>query len=313
MRAVVVALSMFLAAATAVTGAATRTFGRIDGLVLSDYRGTWTTIPTSINDRGDIAGWAVSEDGESAAFVRAAGGRYRTIADAATPTDINNRGAVVGVYLPCGSDACWPEGFVWSGTSGIQSLGSFFPYALNDKGDMAGVCASEQQACVLRDQVVSAVAEPDSEALGINAKGDVVGTYGDNRAFLLTANWAFRDIGRGVANDINDRGVIAGHRWKLLGERGERAVATVWTSRGTRSPAPEVSLGVAINSRGWVIANAWDAHEVPYSFAWNAATGVRLLLEGTEGAYIQVEDVNDRGEVVGTIGTHGAIWRLPRK
>jgi hypothetical protein len=69
---------------------------------------------------------------------------------------------------------------------------------------------------------------------------------------------------------------------------------------------------VAINKRNWVIANALDENELSYSFAWNASTGARVLVAPVSDLYVQLEDINDRGDIVGTWGTEAVIWRLRR-
>jgi hypothetical protein len=157
---------------------------------------------------------------------------------------------------------------------------------------------------------------PDAgEAHAINREGTVVGIYGDNRAFRLSNRWRMTDIGRAVAEDVNDHGVVAGHRWMEVPDRGERAVVTAWTKRGARSPG-DVGLGLAINGSGWVIALAWrvreDGAEEPYAFAWNSTTGARVALRSETGGYISPEAINDRGMIVGTIDDRPAVWRLSR-
>jgi uncharacterized membrane protein len=312
MRLLLPASLAFLAASTVAGGAARMTERVLDAVVLPDYRSDWYTVPTSINDRGEIAGYAFGEgDDEWVAFVRTRAGRDRAIARSAYTHDLNNHGVVVGTRVTCAGDDCGLEGYVWSRRDGLASLGSFYPFAVNDRGDMAGVCSDGLwRACVMRDGVVSPIAGDGSEARAINARGDVAGSYGDNRAFLLTAGWRFRDIGRGAAEAISDRGTVAGQRYQFLGERGERGVATVWTKRGARSPAREASTATAINRRGWVIVNAWDEHEETYSFVWNPATRRRLMLGSADGGWVFVEDINSHGTVVGTAGIHGAMWRV---
>jgi hypothetical protein len=98
-----------------------------------------------------------------------------------------------------------------------------------------------------------------------------------------------------------------------MGERGERAVVTAWTRGRPRSPFREVSLGIAINDRNWVIANAWDRDDRPFSLAWNLTTGVRVRLPGGPDDYVEAVDINDRNVIVGTSGLHAAIWRLRRR
>ena len=291
-----------------------RTAGHlVESVVLADYGGNWYTVPAAINNRGEIAGWASRGEDEWVAFVRSPRGQYEDIAERAFPYDINNRGEVVGVLFPCSGDECWREGFFWSREQGLQNLGSFLPSAVNDRGDMAGVCDALSQACVMRDNVVASIADPGSQAHGINARGDVVGIYGDNRAFHLSPDWQFNDIGRAVASDVNDRGIIAGHRWAEIGAQGERAMVTAWTKEGALSPAHEVGVGISINRRGWVIAYGYDANEESFSFIWDPGTNARVMLVSAAGGRVQFEDLNDRGDVVGRTDMGAVIWHVGQK
>jgi len=283
---------------------------RVESAILAPYAATWYTTPAAINNRGEIAGWATNEEGEWTAWIRSPRGRYTSIADRALPRDLNDRGEVVGLLFPCDADACWLEGFAWDATGGLRNLGSFLPFSVNERGDMAGVCEPGWQACVMRDGAITAIAGPGSEARGINRHGEVVGLYGDNRAFHLSAGWTFTDIGRAVATDISDRGVIAGHRWVELESRGERAMLTAWTRSGPISPAREVGIAITINRPGWVLAYGFDENEQSFSYIWNPSSAARLLLVSTEGGWVQLADVNDRGEVVGRTGRGPAIWTI---
>jgi hypothetical protein len=312
MRAVTTVLFALVLTIDIPSSAAERVRHVVESVLLANYGGDWYTVPTSINNLDEIAGWAVRGD-DWVAFTRTRRGRYEAIVDRAFTRDINDRGEIVGVLFPCDGDDCRIEGFIWSRERGLHNLGSFLPFAVNNHGDMAGVCDPPRQACIMRDGVVTMIAVPGSEARGINGRGDVVGVYGDNRAFHLTADWQFKDIGRAVAEDINDRRTIAGHQWTVFGARGERAMVTAWTAHGARSPLREVSLGAAINNRGWVIANAFDENETSYSFIWDPKTDARVMLDGPAGGSVQLEDVNDRGNVVGTAGMRAVIWQVRRK
>jgi hypothetical protein len=319
MRAIFTTLLTVVAATTLASGDAPAQTRHIEAQMLPQYGGDWYTAPTAINNRGEIVGWAVHDTSVwGVAFLRTQSGDYLPIAESAFPTDINDRGTVVGRVALCGgypAIPCRQEGFRWSRGAGLRMLGSFFPNAINERGEMAGFCRPDEQqlpaACVMRrDGVVTPIALPPSEARGINAYGEVVGVFGDNRAFHLTRRGQFKDIGRAVANDINDSGLIAGHRWLFLPERGERAVATAWTRRQLRSPALEASVGAAVNRDGWVIANAYDAQERPYSFIWNPTSGARVMLTGADGSWMQLVDLNDRGIVLGQVGAHAALWHV---
>jgi len=287
-----------------------------ESVVLADYGGDWATYPAAINNRGQIAGWALRGDGgQWVAFVRSPRGKYTAIAERAAARDINDRGAVVGVLSRCNEGDCLTEGFFWSAEQGLQNLGSFLPLSINDDGDMAGDCQLQWlwQACVMRGGTVSAITGPGSEARGINANGDVVGLYGDNRGFHFSTEGQFTDIGRAVASDINDYGVIAGHRWTVMPGRGERAMVTAWTEDGPLSPALEVGVAIGLNMKAWVIAYGFDENERYFTYIWNPATNARVMLESAGGGYVHLGDINDHGDVVGSVGPHGAIWRVRKK
>lgn len=308
-----VALLLAVLVTRSIPNSAAERVRRLDvSVVLPNYGDDWYTVPQSINNRGEIAGYAEREN-EGVAWVRTSRGRYEAIADRAFALDINNRGEAVGVRFPCETDECAGEGFFWSRDRGLQELGAFVPFSVSDNGDMAGACGSEWQACVMRGGAVSIVAGSDSVAYGINGKGHVVGRYGDNRAFHLTPDWQFNDIGRALATDINDRRTIAGHRWMPMGERGERAVVTVWSKGVARSPAREVSTAAGINNKGWVIANAWDAQERAYSFVWDSKTNARVILESSTDDWVLLESINDRGDVVGLSGERAVIWNVRQR
>jgi hypothetical protein len=294
----------------------------VAGTAILEYGGNWYTQPQAVNNRGEIAGYALrfNEENEEegwVAFIRSAAGHYQPIADRGHVFDMNEKSEVVGIIFPA-DESGWPEGFVWSRRRGLQNLGSFMPFSINARSDMAGVCeppSGLRQACLMRDGVVSVI--PDAgEARGINRAGTVVGTYGDNRAFQLSPDWRFADIGRAVAEDINNHGVIGGHRWMEIPGRGERAVVSAWTTRGVRSPG-DVGLGLAINDRGWLISIAWrvgdDGSEEPYSFAWNSTTNARVALTSRTGGFVLPEAINDRGLIVGTVDGRPMVWRLGGK
>jgi len=323
MPAILALLLVVSAGGSSLAEAADRRASSVAGKLIREYGGNWSTTPQAVNNRGEIAGYAVlfaeedEEDGEWVAFIRSAAGRYQPIANRGYVFDMNEKSEVVGIIFPA-DESGWLEGFVWSRRRGLQNLGSFLPFSINARSDMAGVCeppSGLRQACLMRDGVVSVIPDAD-EARGINRAGTVVGTYGDNRAFRLSPNWRFTDIGRAVAEDINNHGVIGGHRWMEIPGRGERAVVTAWTRRGVRSPG-DVGLGLAISDHGWMISIAWrvgdDGGEESYCFAWNSTTNARVTLTSRTGGFVLPEAINDHGLIVGTADGRPIVWRLRAK
>src|SRR5688572_21630954 len=112
MRPGIALLLALITTTTVAQGAAPRVSHLVESVVLSNYRGNWYTVPTSINNRGEIAGYATRAEDEGVAFIRTASGRYQRIADRGIAQDINNRGVVVGLRFPCNGDDCRTEGFV---------------------------------------------------------------------------------------------------------------------------------------------------------------------------------------------------------
>jgi hypothetical protein len=308
-----IAILLLVVSCASPLAAAERRTSSVSGTPIRPFGGDWSTVPQAVNNRGEIAGFAIREENEWVAFIRSREGRYQSIADRGFVYDMNDKGDVVGVLFV--DDFGTLEGFIWNRRRGLQTLGNFLPFSINERSDMAGVCETAiRQGCVMRDGVVSVI--PDaSEAHGINRAGTVVGVYGDNRAFRLTERFEFVDIGRGVAEDINDHGVIAGHRFLQVPNRGERAVVTAFTGRTVRSPG-DVGLGVAINESGWVISIAFrlgdDGVEHPYSFAWNSTSGKRVSLASSLGEFIIPEAINDRGLIVGTSEGVPMVWNLKK-
>jgi hypothetical protein len=90
-------------------------------------------------------------------------------------------------------------------------------------------------------------------------------------------------VGRAVASDINDRGVVAGHRWTIMSSGVERAMVTAWTKGGPLSPALEVGVAVRLNKKAWVLAYGYDENDArrPDGHASPVARGLPRHVGGT--------------------------------
>lgn len=171
-----------------------------------------TSAATAINDKGQVVGISGAcgiavggvsaaeavlwEDGVPIPIGNLGGHSWNT------PAAINNQGTVVGFSLPAGQDGTRNyEAFVWTREGGIRSLGK-------PEGDIR------------------------SAAFGVNDRGEIVGLSRGGpyvfRALMWDENGVMTDINDITepgspyllyANDINDRGEIAGQAF--VPETGE--------------------------------------------------------------------------------------------
>jgi probable HAF family extracellular repeat protein len=155
---------------------------------------------------------------------------------------------------------------------------------------------------------------PDSTAIGINDRGDVVGRSGDHA--VLWRNGRIHDLGTlggglSTAVDINERGDVVGYG-PLAEGGGDRAF--IW--RGGRlivlSPLPgfSSSFATAVNDRGQVLG---------YSTGDSGISAVLWRPDGTavdltaETGLSQVTDLDNAGRLVGSVTPDGmngypALW-----
>jgi probable HAF family extracellular repeat protein len=197
-----------------------------------------------INDRGEVAGYSFTSFTPNAStgvptvepfFWSASDGMIPIGSLGGTfggPWWINNNGQVTGSSNLAGDQTEHP--FIWSKTTGMKDLGTLggsfaHPDAMNDAGDVVGFSfiAGDQigHAFLWRGGVMTDLGAlptlPDTEALSINSKGQVVGgdafqdTYGflwENDGPIVLLNdlvlpGTNLSVTSGVA--INDEGEIA--------------------------------------------------------------------------------------------------------
>jgi uncharacterized membrane protein len=232
---------------------------RLEMEIIGSFPGFQVTLPSAINDHGIVVGAVFGENTPQKAFVWSRNGGFQVIAEnSAVAHDINNRGEVVG-DLAGGGGTTGQVGFIWTESGGLEILGeSFLPFAINDNGDMAGICLPAFFACVRVNGVETRIPTDDccdSLALGINNQGDVVGLAPHSedpeglRGFFFSRRGVFKwlsddDEQRLSPRDINDTGVVVG-RW----QEGDTPFAAFWRdARRTRASFP--SEAYAINNAG---------------------------------------------------------------
>jgi len=175
----------------------------------------------------------------------------------------------------------------------------------------------------------------ESFAHTINNAGQVVGDSeklsGDFHAFIWE-NGTMTDLGtlgndpNSFAEDINDVGQVIGDSGGLESEDFDffgfvDPSAFIWedgtiTPLGTL-PGDSFSSVIAINELGQVVGDSYNFTNDVHGFFWENGTMTEIGLLG--GANVLVEDINDAGQVIGSIEidiggglneTHAFIWNV---
>jgi len=289
---------------------------------LGTLEGPCCSSATAINNRGDIVGQ--SNVGPPMSAAHAFLWRAGHMSDLGTlggnnsfATDINDRGDVVG-YSDTASGLMhaflWRDGqMVDLGTlGGDTSLAT----AVNDRGEITGLSfasAFELHAFLWRDGVMSDLGTLNggfARAEDINNRGQVVGDSSVDGMNSVPVLWQRGTItalseGFGDATAINDRGQVTG---LYFGGNG----SFLWsngrlTDLGTL-PGATFSQAYGINNHGQIVGYTdFDA------FVWQRGkmTALPRLTTGNTSA----QDINDRGQIVGTSVTdpdfgdyHAVLW-----
>jgi uncharacterized membrane protein len=209
-----------------------------------------------------------------------------------------------------------PEGRVDLGTE-------FFPAAINNRGQIAGVCLAPELgdeefpgavACLWDDGVltplgISLGAGPWSpqrieQVGGINERGEVVFTGALGVAWLWSPLGGAVALPLATASGISNSGLIVGHS-------GEHTVAVLRRTDILRR-APHLFMPTAINSRGWMVGYELGEGSQT-SFLWRPSGIVTTLPSPTPLSYAGA--INDRGQIAGNVTMedgvmHAVVWTV---
>lgn len=192
----------------------------------------------------------------------------------AGPTDLNDRGEIVGL---CGSLPGVSQTFRWTESSGAQVLTT--------------------------NPVIGEADIPYINASGMIAlSGSVSGT---GHAFRYDDRNGLRDLGTlgfgSYTTAINSKGDVAGYSYTS----GRFSHAFIWTEKtgmqdlGTLGGS--TSAATSINDRGEVTGTAASADGSNHAFLWSKSAGMKDL--GVPAGYVHsaAAGINQRGEIYGTI------------
>lgn len=249
-----------------------------------------TATAVAVNDLGQVTGSASVDGAVSHAYrwsqAKGMVDLFRFSPRDSAGADINNRGEVTGVFRggPASNDT--PFAFFWSPRTGAINIGTLdvfsFATAINDAGTVVGYSGGD-------------------------------GPF-DYLGFRWTRQEGIRDIGTlpsefTLASDVNAAGYIVG---ATPFAPNQQVHAFLWTPRtgpidlgtgtGNRSTA------VKVNDKGMVIGNVLNFPVLFHGFVWTRETG--LVEIGADSPQIQTsaDDVNNRGQVVGTFGERAYVW-----
>lgn len=192
-------------------------------------------------------------------------------------------------------------------------------WAVNDFGVVAGsspgVSEQPQATLWLGQEVVDlgTLGGEYSEALGLNNRGQVVGSTGTAEGGAVPFIWsdgemrAIPGITAGQASGINDRGEVVG-----IAYEGEWIRAFIYDGEELRylSSSNTYVTAFSINNRGQVVGSIAVGPGRYHGYVWK--DGVFTDLESLGGDYDTAIDINDRGVVVGRsfdgISDHATSW-----
>jgi probable HAF family extracellular repeat protein len=292
---------------------------------------------TAVNDAGQVAGYSeLANRSDLRAFLWRQTTGMADLGLLGQPpgrslvSDLNNHGQVVGYSTVDGTG----RAFLWSRRSGMRDLGTLggdlsLAVAINNAGQVAG--ESYTTSNMLEGFIwtratgmvgIGSLGGGFSSPTAMNSRGQIVGysndASGNYRPFVWTPGKGMIGIGEGgrwsVANDINDKGTVAGIQTSTGAFR-----AFVWSRQtglldiGTFGGGSSVAYPV--NNRGQVGGAADLPDGTVHAFVWTRAEGLVDLNTRIPGAppgltLRIVLDISDSGAMVVNSNT-GLVLLLP--
>jgi uncharacterized membrane protein len=266
-----------------------------------------------------------------------------------TPTDINNRGLVVGTvgethepraviwdtrapslmtYLPTYADCCTYidstgaaindrgqvagddtfRAALWNNSNARPTLlnGEFMESNARGLNESGAVVGSIGGHAMLWDATgahdLGTLGGTSSDAFAINEAGTVAGTSvlaGQSHAALWQKNGNTIDLGRGIAYNLNDRGLVVG----MVDRR-----AALWNGTQRTFLGDVHSTAYDVNNRGWVVGTEYEQvwGDPLTAMLWHGGQSIDLnsfMSQADRDAgwrLVSATAINDHGWIVGS-------------
>ena len=272
-----------------------------------------SSFATAMNDRGAVVGRAQTADGTYHGFLWRRGIMHDL--GALSPTDINNRGQVIGTRDDVGGAYLWSRDTLVALPGGLR-----YPTAINDHGEVVGmknVDSGSDVPVLLTGGEVRRL--PLDSVSDINNRGEVSGGRATGNGFHASV-WRrgkVTDLGAAAFNRsntyrLNDAGSVIG--WTFSPQQDERG--TLWrhsarTDLGTLGG--NVTHAIAINKRGVVLATSQISDGSVHPALWRRGGLTDLTAAGVD-ADADLADYNDKGEIAASIRpvfgiAHAVLYR----
>jgi len=259
-----------------------------------DLSGTAGTFVSGITNAGTIAGSYQDTQGVFHGFLTDNRGGFRTIdfpnATATFPGVPNDRGDVVGVYTDIAGNT---HGFLFADESfaGFDFPGAILTgaAAINDRRQIVGIYETADQGIhgfLFEDSVFTSIdrSPPDvvggfTEAIGINNRSEIVGTFFDPLTLrgLVQQGGVFHPFDvpgqvNTVIEGVNDAGDFVGSYIDMnLVQHG--FVSKDELFRTVDFPGGSNSISIGINGQGIIVGQYTDAAGNFHSFLAQPSTG----------------------------------------
>jgi probable HAF family extracellular repeat protein len=311
---------------------------------LGTSSGFTSTYANSINDSGNVAGYALTDSNSARAFLWTPSSGMQNLGTVipgygySMAYGINNNNQIVGV--DSGSTFLWTDAMRYVGFSGGAKI--------NNNGTITGSTPvnSNSQAFLWNNaggiKYLDTLGGRNSYGVNINDSNYVVGSSEINigsptyHAFLWTPTNGMQDLNTQTANlpnntflsiskSINNNNQIVG---QFSTDRFNDTYSFLWTPTdgfkdlGTLCANPllvhSFSLANSINNNGQVVGGSIVSEGNLHAFSWTPSGGMQDLNNSTlnlpQGkTLIQANDINNKGQIVGIDSNNRAFLLTPKE